>query len=762
MPYHAKLGYRLESSAPVPPQYFTPTAVAALAADRPADFVTEVWPLIVKELTAAHYRRLFGAHGDRTNGSWADFESELARSEVSPDQFALFVASAVPDPADRFDINLIDRPLRGRTFADHDDLSAALVEYVQTDLARRADPRHSADHAVFNALLGVYFVLAGAVVAGQISAQDRVRYMEGEFHGLFSFLASGPPPRRLAEMLALHRAGFVRFAGPDLSVSVRDGHFVGTSPAVPGEIIADALVDARLPKPDVRAASDPVISALLADGELAAEGPRCGRRHRSGWRSTAGRCPVPRDPRRPHRPPPPFPAGTVGVRFGRLGRIRPPRLQRRRLPPERCGGPRNPAVGLHTAPSPRRRRDTRAGTEPLQPSGPGPPGHAAPDRPPRPSRHTNIRTRPESRSAMPVEFLGIAGTNDASEVTSRSGGSLDLDYTKRLARAHEDNGWDRILFAYHSGSPDPAAVAAYVAGQTERINLVLAQRPNVSIPTYAAKTFATLDHISNGRFEVHFITGGSTADQAAEGDYLDKDSRYDRTREYIQIIKQAWTSTERFDYDGKYYQIKDFVSDIFPVQQPRPRISFGGSSAAAYAVGAAESDIYALWGEPLAGTREQIASIDAAAAAAGKDRPTLQIAFRPIIAPTEELAWAKAETILGRIKDHAAGRPSFRRSGTPENAGSQRLLAAVAAGERHDRALWTAPTGLTGGGGNSTALVGTPETVAAALLDYYDLGVRILSARGYDILDDAIDFGRYVIPIVRDEVARRDARSAAA
>ena len=169
----------------------------------------------------------------------------------------------MPDPADRFDIDLIDRPLRGQTFADHDDLSAALVEYVSNDLARRADPRHSADHAVFNALLGVYGVLAGAVVSGQISAQDRVRYVEGEFHGLFSFLASGPPPRRLAEMLALHRAGFVRFAGPDLSITIRDGRFVGFSPALPGEIVADALVDARLPRPDVRAASDPVISALL-------------------------------------------------------------------------------------------------------------------------------------------------------------------------------------------------------------------------------------------------------------------------------------------------------------------------------------------------------------------------------------------------------------------------------------------------------------------------------------------------------------------
>ncbi|MGW4025783.1 hypothetical protein ACWEEL_31100, partial [Streptomyces sp. NPDC005009] len=57
--------------------------------------------------------------------------------------------------------------------------------------------------------------------------------------------------------------------------------------------------------------------------------------------------------------------------------------------------------------------------------------------------------------------------------------------------------------------------------------------------------------------------------------------------------------------------------------------------------------------------------------------------------------------------------------------------------------------------------VGTPETVAQALLDYYDLGVDILSARGYDLLGDAIDFGRYVIPIVREEVAKRDAVRAA-
>ena len=69
---------------------------------------------------------------------------------------------------------------------------------------------------------------------------------------------------------------------------------------------------------------------------------------------------------------------------------------------------------------------------------------------------------------MPVEFLGIAATNDGSEITARSGASFDKDYTLRLARAHEEHGWDRVLFAYGSGSPDPDAAAASMASKTTR------------------------------------------------------------------------------------------------------------------------------------------------------------------------------------------------------------------------------------------------------------------------------------------------------
>ncbi|MEW2318442.1 LLM class flavin-dependent oxidoreductase [Streptomyces bauhiniae] len=364
---------------------------------------------------------------------------------------------------------------------------------------------------------------------------------------------------------------------------------------------------------------------------------------------------------------------------------------------------------------------------------------------------------------MPVEFLGIAATNDGSETTPRSGAAFDKDYTLRLARAHEDYGWDRVLFAYGSGSPDPAPAAAYIAARTDRLQLLLAHRPNVSYPTFAAKTFATLDRISDGRLTVHFITGGNDHEQRREGDTLTKDERYARTREYIQIVKKIWTTHEAFDHEGEHYRFHDFVSDVFPVQQPRPGVSFGGSSAAAYAAGGAEADIYCLWGEPLAETAAQIEKVKAAAREAGRtDVPRIQVAFRPIIAPTEELAWEKAHRTVGAIKQRReAGLVRHRRGGAPENAGSQRLIAIAEAGERYDRALWTPTAAATGGAGNSNALVGTPETVAQALLDYYDLGVDILSARGYDLLGDAIDFGRHVIPIVREEVAKRDAARAA-
>jgi uncharacterized NAD(P)/FAD-binding protein YdhS len=277
VPYHAKLGYALPGASPTPPLYFTPAEVSALGERRRvnglhgADFRRDIWPLIVKELTAAHYKELFHSHPERTSGNWRDFAAQLDSADVTGEAFARTVELAIPDPDDRFDLPTIDQPLAGRRFRTRSDLTTEVVNYVRADLRRRADPEFSSDAAVFDALLTVYGVLAHALTTGQISAADRVRFVEGQFHGFFSFMASGPPPRRLAELLALHDAGLVQFLGPDIHVEVDDDAFAASSPAVPSVVRARALVDARLPRPDVKMATDPVIRALLADGQLAAE-----------------------------------------------------------------------------------------------------------------------------------------------------------------------------------------------------------------------------------------------------------------------------------------------------------------------------------------------------------------------------------------------------------------------------------------------------------------------------------------------------------
>jgi len=114
---------------------------------------------------------------------------------------------------------------------------------------------------------------------------------------------------------------------------------------------------------------------------------------------------------------------------------------------------------------------------------------------------------------MPVDFLGIATTSNGSETQVPTTAPFDLRYLERIVRAHEDNGWTRVLFAYGSSGPEPSVLAAHAAARLDSIELLLAHRPNVSYPTFAAKSFATLDQLSGGRLSVHFITGGNDHEQ---------------------------------------------------------------------------------------------------------------------------------------------------------------------------------------------------------------------------------------------------------
>ncbi|PPJ60804.1 hypothetical protein CBER1_02328 [Cercospora berteroae] len=361
---------------------------------------------------------------------------------------------------------------------------------------------------------------------------------------------------------------------------------------------------------------------------------------------------------------------------------------------------------------------------------------------------------------MPVEFISLAFPNASTELEPIAGAGIDPDFLKKYARNLDDYGFNYTLQPYDSGSFDPFTTGATIAAVTNQLKVIIALRPNTVYPTVAAKALATLDQLSNGRSVVHFIAGGSDVEQAREGDFLPKEERYARLEEYIKILKRAWASPEPFDWEGTYYQFEQFSNRVRPVNGSSIPISVGGSSDEAYRVGGSLADIFGLWGEPLKETKQQIDRIYAEAQKAGrKDRPRIWVTFRPIVAETDDLAWQKAYRTLDLLKtNRAAGQGKVPPGApAPQNVGSQRLLEIAQKGEMQDRALWYTTVTATNARGASTALVGSYQTVADSILDYVDLGCDLISIRGYDNLNDAIDYGRHVLPKVRGELKKRGA-----
>ena len=357
---------------------------------------------------------------------------------------------------------------------------------------------------------------------------------------------------------------------------------------------------------------------------------------------------------------------------------------------------------------------------------------------------------------MSVEFIGYTGTNNVSEIHPSNGAGIDRDWVAKVAQAHEDGGFDRVLVAQGSSSPDSQVVTTYAAAKTAKIKFLLAHRPGFEGPALAARKLATIDQFSAGRLAVHIITGGTDSEMQRDGDFLSKDERYQRTDEYLEVARKQWTSETPFDHEGKYYRYKGAFSEVKPVQKPHIPIFFGGSSEIAIEVAGRHADVYAFWGEPLAAAANTIRQVRAAAAKHGRSIG-FSLSLRPILAATEQAAWARAERIRERtiaLREEAGLPISGHR---PPNVGSQRLLDAAALGERLDKRLWTGIAAVTGAAGNSTSLVGTPEQVADALLDYYNLGINHFLIRGFDPLEDAIDYGANLIPLVRELIAKQPA-----
>jgi alkanesulfonate monooxygenase len=349
---------------------------------------------------------------------------------------------------------------------------------------------------------------------------------------------------------------------------------------------------------------------------------------------------------------------------------------------------------------------------------------------------------------MAIEFIGslvnasLRGPAGASGRPS-SGLAVDPDYPARMANLHEESGFDRLLVGHSSSSPDGFAVASQVLATTSRLGVLLAHRPGFVAPTVAARQYATLDAFHPGRVALHVITGGDDADQLRDGDAVDKAARYRRSGEFIEVVKREWGCAEPFDYAGKFYRVAGGWSAVRPAGGSLP-VYFAGASDEAVRVGGQYADVYAFWGEPLSAIAGRIAAVRAAAAPYGRS-PRFSVSLRPIVAATEAAAWDRAHAILAAEQAQGGRGAVINPQGSE---GSRRLRRFAAEAEIHDQRLWTPLATTPTAGGNSTALVGSYEQVAEALLRYVALGVTTLLIRGYDPEADAADYAT-IIRLVR-------------
>lgn len=268
VPYHSKISACLRGEGPGPSGFLTTDAVAALLAEHSElDFRTHLWPLIAKDTAHAYYQELFTGTPERVTMEWAVFDTAFSELDwYSPEREAL-VAASVPEHSLRLDFETLNQPLAGVPFTDSASIADSVAAHIREDLRLRDSAEHPETLALFLGLLRAYMGFASIVPADRLSARSHAA-MHGWWHGFFSYVDSGPPPHRLRQLLAIHRAGLLEFLGPDLTVTAQEttGLFAATAGSGVSTVRAAAFIEARLPAPTVASSANPLLAELHARG----------------------------------------------------------------------------------------------------------------------------------------------------------------------------------------------------------------------------------------------------------------------------------------------------------------------------------------------------------------------------------------------------------------------------------------------------------------------------------------------------------------
>jgi FMNH2-dependent dimethyl sulfone monooxygenase len=359
----------------------------------------------------------------------------------------------------------------------------------------------------------------------------------------------------------------------------------------------------------------------------------------------------------------------------------------------------------------------------------------------------------------PIKFAywvpNVSGGLVISDIEQRTG--WDIDYNIKLARIAEQAGFDYALsqirftagygaeYQHESVSFSHALLAA-----TEKLKVIAAILPGPWAPALAAKQIATINHLTKGRVAVNIVSGWFRGEFAAIGlPWLDHDERYRRSEEFIRALRGIWTE-DLFTYKGFFYHFDKYSLKPKPIE-PLPEIFQGGSSRAARDMASRVSDWYFTNGNTPDEIAKQVDDIQSKAAQNGHSVRIGVNAFS--IARDSE---AEAKAVLAEVIQKANPEAVNAFAHEVKNAGKA---------SPEGQGNWAKSTFedlVQYNDGFRSNLIGTPRQIAERILAFKDAGASLILLGFLHFQEEVEDFGKHVIPLVRElEAKRRDAAIAA-
>src|ERR1051325_994706 len=316
-------------------------------------------------------------------------------------------------------------------------------------------------------------------------------------------------------------------------------------------------------------------------------------------------------------------------------------------------------------------------------------------------------------------------------------------YNKRLAQRAEQLGYDIALLAELNlndikGATAPVlecwTTAAALASVTEKLEFMNAIRPGFRLPAITAKMSANIDHISNGRFSLNIVSAWWEQEMREYGgQWVAHDERYERTREFIEVMQGMWTQLE-FSFDGRYYKVEKAHLEPKPVTKPWPTLYAGGESEGAKQMISSHCDGYLMHGDPVENVRPKVEEMRSRRRELGLGPMKYGIAAYVICRGSEAEVQREVERITD-VKD-TAGYFGFKDFTTQSQLERELSLRDYSVSNR----------------GLRTGLTGTPEHIAEKIVEFRKAGVEIFLMQMSPMLEEMERFAQEVIPLVNAQL----------